>query len=86
MQFTSTTTQKGQATIPVAIRKKLGIKPYSKVVFEMKNNKEATIRPITDFFELQGSIKTRKQFDIEAMDKSISKYFKNIYEKKTQAQ
>jgi AbrB family looped-hinge helix DNA binding protein len=70
MNFTSTVTQKGQATIPVYIRQLLGIQPNTKIVFVVKN-KKVTIKPVVDFFDLKGSIKTEKPFKIEAMDKAI---------------
>lgn len=81
MQYTTTITQKGQATIPAAIRKSLGIKPKSKIVFELKDNLEASIKPVGDFFTLQGSVKSNKPFNIEAMDKAVSKHFKAEYAK-----
>lgn len=71
MQFTSSVTQKGQATIPAAIRKLLGIKTNSKIVFELNDNNEVLIRPVKDFFTLKGSIKTNKPFDIQAMEKAV---------------
>lgn len=61
MQFTSTVTQKGQATIPAPIRKKLGIKPNGKVSFEINQNNEAVIKPVKDFLSLRGSLKTNKK-------------------------
>lgn len=81
MQYTTTITQKGQATIPVQIRKSLGIKPKSKIVFELKNGLEVTIKPVVDFFTLQGSIESNKPFDIEAMDKSVGEYLKKEHAK-----
>ena len=81
MQFTSSVTQKGQATIPATIRKKLGIKPNSKIVFELKNN-EASIKPVTDFFALKGSIKSDKPFNIDAMERAIEEAIVNKYVKK----
>lgn len=83
MQFTSSVTQKGQATIPAAIRKQLGIKPNSKIIFELKSNSEASIKTVVDFFTLKGSIKSDKPFSIQAMDNAvkdaiISKYVKKL--------
>lgn len=82
MQFTSSVTQKGQATIPVLIRKRLGIKPNTKIVFELKNGTEASLKPVTDFFTLKGSVKSDKPFDIEAMEKTVEKAIINKYVKK----
>ena len=82
MQFTSSVTQKGQATIPAAIRRKLGIKPNSKIIFEINNKEEVSIKPVVDFFSLKGSVKTNKSFDIEAMEKAVSQAIKLTYGKK----
>ncbi len=71
MQFTTSVTQKGQATIPVQIRQLLGIKPNTKIVFELNDNKEVFIKPVTDFFSLKGSVKTNKPFNITAMEKAV---------------
>ena len=83
MQFTTSVTQKGQATIPVSIRQRLGIKPNTKIVFEMKNNNEVTLKPVKDFFSLKGSVKSVKPFDIDAMEKAVEnaliiKYVKKL--------
>ncbi len=80
MQFATTVTQKGQATIPVLIRKRLGINPNTKIVFELADN-HVILRPATDFFSLKGSVKSTKPFDINAMEKAtmdalITKYVK----------
>lgn len=81
MKYTTTITQKGQATIPGNIRKKLGLKPNSRIIFELINEKEARFTPVTDFFTLQGSIKSAKPFDIQAMDKTVGEYLKKEYGK-----
>lgn len=82
MQFTTTITQKGQATIPAPIRKKLGIKPNSRVVFELKSDNEASIKPIADFLTMKGSVKSEKPFDIELMEKAVEEAIKIRYAKK----
>ena len=82
MQFTTTVTQKGQATIPIQIRKKLGLKARSKVTFELKDESEVTLKAVPDFFSMKGSLKTNKPFDMKAWDKAIGKMFKEEYEKK----
>lgn len=82
MQFTTLVTQKGQATIPAPIRRKLGIKPNTRVVFELKNTNEATLQPVTDFFTMKGSIKSTKPFNIDAMEKAVSEAIVNKYVKK----
>jgi AbrB family looped-hinge helix DNA binding protein len=85
MQFTSFVTQKGQATIPAPIRKQLGIKPNTKIVFELKNGNEATLKPVTDFFSFKGSVKSEKPFDLDAMEKAVKDAIVNKYVKKSSA-
>lgn len=82
MKYTTSVTQKGQATIPLAIRKRFGIRPRSKVVFEVTDKNEVLIKPVQDFFTMKGSISTRKPFDIDAMDKAVLKAIKQSYAKK----
>ena len=82
MLFTTTVTEKGQATIPTALRKKLGIQPNTKVVFELKNETEITLKPVQNFFSLKGSVKSKKQFNITDMDKAVAKAVKKTYAKR----
>lgn len=81
MQFTTSVTQKGQATIPVLIRKSLGIKPNTKIVFELSGS-QATIKPVADFFAMKGSVKSKKAFNIDAMEKAIEDAILKKYVKK----
>lgn len=81
MQFTTSVTQKGQATIPAPIRKKLGIKSNTKIIFELKGN-EAFIKPVTNFFDMKGSVKSDKPFDLKAMEKAVEGAIKLKYVKK----
>lgn len=82
MRLTSSITQKGQATIPVQIRQLLGLKTNSKIVFEIKNNNEVSIKPMRDFFSLKGSVKSNKPFNLEAMEKAIEDAIIVKYDKK----
>lgn len=82
MQFTASVTQKGQATIPALIRRSLGIKPNTKIVFELKNDHEASFKPVADFFTMKGSIKSKKSFNIKAMEKAVGDAIINKYVKK----
>jgi AbrB family looped-hinge helix DNA binding protein len=44
---------KGQLTLPIDARKALGIKPSDRVYLSFDNTK-IEIRPVEDFFELEG--------------------------------
>lgn len=83
MTYTATVTQKGQVTIPLAIRQTLSIKPYEKVVFIEKDN-EIIIRQARSILELKASIKSKKpiRFSDELADKSVLKLIKKNYGKK----
>ena len=43
----TTLTVKGQVTVPKKVRELLGIKPGSKVTFELKPNGDVVLRPVT---------------------------------------
>lgn len=59
MIYTSTVTQKGQATIPAPIRAKLGIKPGQKVIFEEQKQQIIIKNQHKLVDELYGSLKPR---------------------------
>lgn len=56
----STITQKGQVTIPAAIRAALGLQPRQRVVIT-RDDTGVNIRPSPDIFSLLGSIKPRSR-------------------------
>lgn len=57
----TTMTQKGQVTIPVSIRNKLGITPGQKVSFSLGFG-QAIVKPILHWTTLRGSIKSNRRF------------------------
>ena len=64
----TTMTSRGQVTIPKEMRKALGLKPGSKVVFELGSPGEMVIRrpgkpPKTRFDRLYGSLKGKVTTD-----------------------
>lgn len=68
----TTVTSKGQATIPSSIRKKLGLKPGERVIFEEEGDK-VVVRKIPHLLDLMGSIKTTKKYNQKAINKAIGK-------------
>lgn len=57
MTYAATMTQKGQITIPVAIRNMLGLVPSSRLIFSIEE-KRIIARPINnDVLSLYGSVK-----------------------------
>jgi len=81
MIYTTTVTQKGQATIPVEIRQFLGIKTYEKVVF-MKKNNQVILKPIKNFLNLKGSIKTKKKYSDDKANQAVYQFIAKNYAKK----
>lgn len=57
----TTMTQKGQVTIPVSIRKKLGMKSGQKVWFS-ESNGEGKFKAIPHWTSLMGSVKSNRRF------------------------
>lgn len=68
----TTVTQKGQVTIPVGIRQKLGLKAGDAVQFFHLKGKVA-LKPMPNFFSFRGSIKSRKKFDVKAIERAAEK-------------
>lgn len=81
MIYQSTLTSKGQVTIPVEIRRLLGLKPSDKVTF-VREDKSVIVKKGSDFLSLRGSLKSKKKFSDEIADKAISKHIGEEYERK----
>lgn len=80
MTYTTTLTQKGQVTIPIEIRKILGIQPRQKVTFTQVNDR-VTISPAKDFLSLRGSVKSSHKYSDEEADKKVLTYVRKGYGK-----
>lgn len=79
--FPTTITQKGQVTIPVAIRKMVNLKPRQQVLVSVEGD-AVVIKPAIDFFSLKGSIKTKKKYSKKAVNEAIGKYFIERHKRK----
>jgi len=71
--YATTITQKGQATIPVAIRRKLGIKPGQKLFFRDKGD-EIVIGAVPSFHSLRGSLKSKRKYSDQKANEAVGKY------------
>ena len=83
MRQLSTMTSKGQVTIPVEMRRRLGLSPSDKVEFEMDDKDEITLRPAQKLtiLDLAGSLPSlgRETGDFkdiikEAMDEGVDRW------------
>lgn len=77
----TTITQKGQVTIPVNIRKKLGVETGQRVVFEERGD-EVVVKAVPDFLSLMGSIKTKIKYDKRKARKAVGDYLAKRYAEK----
>lgn len=72
MQTTSITT-KGQATIPAAIRRRLGLRRGDKVAFVVEDNKVVLIRATRDVEAAFGLVKAKRRVTLRDMEQVIRK-------------
>ena len=54
----STLTDKGQTTVPQEIRQALGVAPRQRLVWEVRKDGSAIVRPVPSVMELAGSLKS----------------------------
>lgn len=69
----STITQKGQVTIPISIRRTLGLATGEEVII-MQENGGAVVRKAHDFFSLRGSVQSTKHKSFATMRRDFKKY------------
>lgn len=75
MTYTATITQKGQVTIPVAIRNILKLEPSSKLIFSIEEERIMAQPVKSDFLSLYGSLKTKdkKPADLKKIRQIVRK-------------
>ena len=59
MQYTTTLTQKGQITLPVQIRRLLGLQTRDKVIVQVIDN-QVVVKSPKDILDMAGSVKPIK--------------------------
>lgn len=74
MQFSTTVTQKGQITLPLPIRQKLGVSPRDRVVISVENDK-VTLDSSKDIVALAGSVKPIKGVDVLSAREKMEKEY-----------
>lgn len=73
-------TSKGQVTIPVDVRRFLGIVPGSKVVFERLDD-QVVVKQKVDFLSLKGSIKPIGVVSDTQTDAVVARHISGEYHK-----
>lgn len=81
MEPSTSVTSQGQVTIPVNIRRYLGIKPADRVQF-IKIKDKVYIKPAKDFLELKGTLKSKVKYTDDQLDKFILDHIADEYKKK----
>ena len=73
--MTSTVTSKGQVTLPVEARRRLGIRPGTKLEFILREDGRMEVIPLsTSLKSLKGMLpKPAKTLSLSQMDEAISK-------------
>jgi len=66
---TSTVTDKGQTTVPLAVREALGIQPRQQIQWTIQTDGTATIRPQGSALNLFGSLVPRKKVPERAVER-----------------
>lgn len=78
-----TASAKGQVTIPVAIRRKLGIEPGTPVRFVERDGAVLLEKVETDISSLFGILKATHPMSLEDMDKAIGEAVAERFERAT---
>lgn len=77
--YTSTVTQKGQATIPAPVRQFLGLKPGQKITFEKRGDEILLKSQDKLVDELYGSIKTNIKWNKKKAYAAVGKMLAEDY-------
>lgn len=85
MTFTVTITSQGQISIPIQLRRKLGL-DKNKKAFIREENGELVVKPIKDFLELGGSLKAyskgKKPLSSTELDDAVAQAIADDYAEK----
>jgi antitoxin PrlF len=75
VSMTATVTAKGQVTLPVEVRRRLGLRPGSKLEFIVIDDEQLEAIPVSETVSsLKGMVpKPRKVLSLADMDKAIAK-------------
>ncbi len=68
---TSSITSKGQATIPLAIRRRLGLRPGGKVAFVLEKDRVVLKAVKRDVGSAFGLVKAKRRVSLRDMEKAI---------------
>ncbi len=77
--FITGVTQKGQVTLPKVLRDSAGIAVYDNVKIYIEDGK-LIVEPVEDILDIAGTIKPRKNKDLDIMD-AINSMESNYFER-----
>lgn len=78
MNHVSSITQKGQVTIPHALRKQLHLATGDKVIFAIERG-AITVKPAPSFLSLRGSVPVRAPVTDREMDTNTARHISNTF-------
>ena len=85
MTYTVTITSQGQISIPIQLRRKLGLDKNKKALVREENG-ELIVKPVKDFMELGGSLseyaKGKKPLSNKELDEVVAQAIADDYRKK----
>ena len=73
MTYTVSITSQGQFTIPIDIRRALGLQKASKATV-LTDGGKMVVEPIKDIFELRGVVKTKKRIPFRTIRNAFGDY------------
>ena len=73
MTYTVSITSQGQISIPVKIRRQLGLEKAKKALVSVQEGK-VVVEPVKDFLELGGSLKTNIKVSPRKMRQAFEQY------------
>ena len=73
MTYTVTITSQGQISIPAKIRRELGLDRSKQAIVSVKDD-EIIIKPVKDFLDLKGSLKTNIKATPEQTREAFEEY------------
>jgi len=71
--YTVSITSQGQISIPVKLRRKLGLEKFGKALISESEGK-LVIEPVKDLLDLQGSLKTNLKFTPRQIREAFGQY------------
>lgn len=74
MVYTVTITSQGQISIPIALRRQLGLDRSKRATVQTGEDGTIVIKPVVDLLDLYGAIKTKKKISSKKIREDFEMY------------